>query len=48
MSDGYAESYRELIETTEWEKYGRGATSVRQLHGALRLRADGGAREDRP
>ena len=24
MSDGYAGSYRELIETTEWEKYGRG------------------------
>ncbi|MEU3269823.1 adenosyl-hopene transferase HpnH [Saccharomonospora sp. NPDC006951] len=24
MSDGYAKTYRELIETTEWEKYGRG------------------------
>lgn len=24
MSDGYASSYKELIETTEWEKYGRG------------------------
>ena len=24
MSDGYVESYKELIETTEWEKYGRG------------------------
>ena len=24
MADGYASSYRELIETTEWEKYGRG------------------------
>jgi hopanoid biosynthesis associated radical SAM protein HpnH len=24
MSDGYAQSYRELIETTDWEKYGRG------------------------
>jgi hypothetical protein len=24
MSDGYASSYRELLETTEWEKYGRG------------------------
>ena len=24
MSDGYARTYRELIETTEWEKYGRG------------------------
>jgi hopanoid biosynthesis associated radical SAM protein HpnH len=24
MSDGYAATYRELVETTEWEKYGRG------------------------
>ncbi|HEY2273115.1 MAG TPA: adenosyl-hopene transferase HpnH [Jatrophihabitantaceae bacterium] len=24
MSDGYAKTYKELIETTEWEKYGRG------------------------
>ena len=24
MSDGYVGSYKELIETTEWEKYGRG------------------------
>ena len=24
MSDGYASSYRELIDTTPWEKYGRG------------------------
>jgi hopanoid biosynthesis associated radical SAM protein HpnH len=24
MSDGYAKSYRELIETTPWEQYGRG------------------------
>ncbi len=24
MSDGYVETYRELIETTDWEKYGRG------------------------
>jgi hopanoid biosynthesis associated radical SAM protein HpnH len=24
MSDGYAETYRELIETTDWEAYGRG------------------------
>jgi hopanoid biosynthesis associated radical SAM protein HpnH len=24
MSDGYVETYKELIETTEWEKYGRG------------------------
>ncbi|MFL5901730.1 MAG: adenosyl-hopene transferase HpnH [Solirubrobacterales bacterium] len=24
MSDGYAKTYQELIETTDWEKYGRG------------------------
>lgn len=24
LSDGYVKSYKELIETTEWEKYGRG------------------------
>jgi hypothetical protein len=24
MSDGYASSYRELLEETEWDKYGRG------------------------
>jgi hopanoid biosynthesis associated radical SAM protein HpnH len=24
MADGYAETYKELIETTDWERYGRG------------------------
>jgi hopanoid biosynthesis associated radical SAM protein HpnH len=24
MADGYAETYKELIETTDWDKYGRG------------------------
>jgi hypothetical protein len=24
MADGYAASYKELIETTDWSKYGRG------------------------
>jgi hypothetical protein len=24
MSDGYASSYQELVETTDWSKYGRG------------------------
>jgi hopanoid biosynthesis associated radical SAM protein HpnH len=24
MADGYAKTYRELVETTEWERYGRG------------------------
>ena len=24
MADGYAETYRELVETTDWSRYGRG------------------------
>jgi len=24
MADGYAKTYRELLETTDWDKYGRG------------------------
>jgi hypothetical protein len=24
MSDGYVQTYRELIETTDWSQYGRG------------------------
>ena len=24
MADGYTETYKELIETTDWSKYGRG------------------------
>jgi hypothetical protein len=24
MADGYASSYKELVEITEWERYGRG------------------------
>jgi hypothetical protein len=24
MNDGYVQTYKELVETTEWEKYGRG------------------------
>ena len=24
MSDGYADTYKELLETTDWSKYGRG------------------------
>ncbi len=24
MADGYASSYRELVETTDWSAYGRG------------------------
>ena len=47
MADGYAKTYRELLETTDWDKYGRGQRSaLRQLHGPLRIRADGGPRHD--
>ena len=47
MADGYTATYRELIETTDWDRYGRGHDpTLRQLHGALRLRADGGVRDD--
>ena len=47
MADGYAQTYQELVETTDWSKYGRGQRpALRQLHGALRLRADGGAGDD--
>jgi hypothetical protein len=24
MADGYVKTYRELVETTDWSKYGRG------------------------
>ena len=41
MSDGYAQTYKELLETTDWSAYGRGqGPAVRELHGPLRLRAD--------
>ncbi len=47
MSDGYTKTYKELIETTDWSSYGRGTRpALRQLHGPLRLRADGGAADD--
>ncbi len=45
MADGYVSSYKELLETTDWSKYGRGRDpALRQLHGPLRLRAHRGAR----
>ena len=47
MADGYTETYKELLETTDWDKYGRGKRpALRQLHGPLRLRADGRAADD--
>ena len=44
MTDGHYSSYRELLEKTEWEKYGVVDGVARdkrceKLHGALRLRA---------
>ena len=49
LQDGYAESYKELMETTEWESYGTESrqSAVRELHGALRLRAFVGRRHFR-
>ena len=44
MADGYAPTYKELIETTDWDEVRpRHGPALRQLHGALRLRADRGA-----
>ena len=35
-------SFKELMETTDWDSYGTGALrEMRRLHGALRLRGDG-------
>ena len=41
LQDGYADTFKELLETTKWEEYGVGQrqSQVRQLHGQLRLRA---------
>ena len=41
LQDGYADTFKELMETTKWEEYGVGSrqSQVRQLHGQLRLRA---------
>ena len=47
MTDGYVKTYKELIETTDWEQVRpRQGPALQQLHGALRLRADGGAGDD--
>ena len=47
MADGYTKTYKELLETTDWSQVRPWARrAVRQLHGALRLRADGGAGDD--
>ena len=47
MGDGYAKTYRELIEDHRLGRVRPGqGPALRQLHGALRLRADRGARHD--
>ncbi len=47
MSDGYAKTYKELIETTRvGQVRARQGPAVRQLHGTLRLRAQRGAGHD--
>ncbi len=39
MSDGYTEMRRELVDTTDWDRYGRGKDPrCAKLHGALRVR----------
>ena len=46
LQDGYVPTFKELMEDTKWENYGRksGNTKCTRLHGALRLRARGRAR----
>ena len=41
LQEGYADSYKELLETTNWEELRRAQrqSQVRQLHGQLRLEA---------
>jgi len=39
LGEGYVKTFKELMEGTEWEKYGVGKyEKMRQLHGPLRLR----------
>ena len=42
LQDGYAKTFRELMDETDWSKYGRasGNPALPGLHGPLRLRAD--------
>ena len=44
LQDGYADTFAELLDSTDWSKYGyeSGQSEVRQLHAALRLRSVGG------
>ena len=40
MGDGYTETYKELIETTDWISTAAGRRPLCELHGPLRVRAD--------
>ena len=43
LAEGYASSFKELMEQTDWDSYGTGELrEMRRLHGALRLRGDRG------
>ncbi len=44
LQDGYADTFQELLDSTEWQNYGTesGNPEVRQLHGAQRLRSQRG------
>ena len=41
LQDGYADTFQELLDSTDWSKYGyeSGQSEVRQLHAALGLRS---------
>jgi len=46
LQDGYAETFKEMMETTKWEEYGvaSGNPKCANCIGELRLRAHGGHR----
>ena len=47
LGEGYAKTFAELMDTTDWDRLRhRRLRKMRQLHGALRLRADRGRGDD--
>ena len=47
LGEGYVKTFKELMEDTEWDKYGVGKyEKCAELHGPLRLRRHGGHRFD--
>ena len=44
LQDGYADTFQELLDSTEWSNTARrvGKPGVRELHAALRVRGLGG------